>query len=95
MFWNHFMAVYSTPESVLLHKEESIVIYEQKKPAILPPEAVIRARYTCRNEQGEVRLMPKASVEEALERLCRIEEKLYGVLIKRRPGKEANHAKED
>ena len=94
MFWNHFVAVHATPESVLIFKEENKVVYEQKRPAILPPEAVVRVRYTCRNERGEVRLMPKASVEEALERLCRIEEKLYGVLIRKKPNKEANNGKE-
>ena len=49
----------------------------------------------CRNEQGEVRLMPKICMLDALERLCQLEEQAFGILIRRRPGKEANHAKED
>lgn len=92
MFWNHFVAVHATPESVLIFKEENKVVYEQKRPAILPPEAVVRVRYTCRNERGEVRLMPTASVFDALERLCQIEEQTYGILIKRKPGQEVDNA---
>ena len=95
MFWNHFMAMYATPETILLHKEENTVVYEQRKSVFLPPEAVVRTRYTCRNEQGEVRLMPKVCMLDALERLCQLEEQTFGILIRRRPGKEANHAKED
>ena len=84
MFWNHFAAVHFTPETILIHKEEKAMAYEVRKPALLPPEAVVRTRYTCRNEQGEVRLMPRASVEDALERLCQLEEQIFGILIRRK-----------
>ena len=92
MFWNHYAAMYYTPETILIHKEENTVVYEQRKSVFLPQEAVVRTRYTCRNEQGEVRLMPKASVFDALERLCQIEEQTYGILIRRKPGQEVDNA---
>ena len=83
MDWIHYAAIYFTPESILIHKEENEVVYERRS-VFLPPEAVERKRYTCRNTKGEVRLMSGVDLVEALEYLARLEEKEYGVLIRKK-----------
>jgi hypothetical protein len=55
--------------------------YEQRRSIFLPPEAVERTRYTCRDEEGRCRLMPDVDLMDALEHLCRIEERSMGVLV--------------
>ena len=91
MFWHHFAAMYLTPENILIHKEENTVVYNQRKSVFLPPQAVEYTRYTCRTETGEVRLMPKATLTDALEHLCQIEEQSYGILIRTKPNKERTY----
>lgn len=56
--------------------------YEQIRNVFLPPEAVSRTRYTCRDEEGRARLMPDVDLTDAVEHLCRIEERSMGVLVK-------------
>ena len=93
MFWNHLSMIYFTPETILIHKEEQEMEYERRS-VFLPPEAVERKRYTCRNTKGEVRLMSGVGLEEALEHLARIEEKEYGVLIrKKKPQGRPDHGR--
>lgn len=59
-----------------------MAVYEQRRSVFLPPEAVSRTRYTCRDEQGHARLMPGVNIMDAFEHLCRIEEDRYGVIVK-------------
>lgn len=58
------------------------MIGERKK--ILPESAVRLTRYTCRDEQGNARLLPQANLMDVVEHLCRIEEKQFGVLVRGR-----------
>ena len=67
-----------------------MAIYEQRRSVFLPPESVTRTRYTCRDEQGHARLMPRVDLMDAIEHLCRLEEDKYGVIVKGMEGKQMN-----
>ena len=47
-------------------------------------------RLTCRNEDGTARLAKGVNLMDAIERLCRIEERAFGVLV---VGQDENQAR--
>lgn len=63
--YQHAM-VHNTPETILIHKEERM----ERKP-----------RYTCRDEDGNARLLDGENLMDAIERLAVLEEDAMGRVV--------------
>ena len=75
-------AHYITPENELIAREEDRhMVYEQRRSVFLPREAVVRTRYTCRDQNGKPRLLYNVDIMDCIAELCRREERDMGVIV--------------
>lgn len=97
MFEHHYAMVYHTPETALIHKEKEEDM-AQRRSVFLPPEIVrdepVPARFTCRDADGNPRLRYGVNLMDAIDQLCRIEERSMGVMIQGRTENQEARAEE-